>query len=87
MTWKAFEKEQEPGKPEPRSVHWLKDKEKLPRVLSEYPQLPARIFTYNWESRTTRDASGDYFKTHATTMVQKVEEIRREVCFHSLLLC
>ncbi len=64
-----------------KPIRWLSDDNMLPASLrkGDLGKLPARIFTYSWEAGTFRDASSEYFKTQAETLLQKINEFRKKV--------
>jgi hypothetical protein len=63
-TWLAFEK---PGDPNSSPVHWLGDEHMLPSVIKN-----ARIYTYDWNANTKKDASADNLRGHANLLLDEL---------------
>ena len=60
----AFEKE---GDKNSRSVYWLQDDDMLPKML---PGI--RIYTYNWNSATSDEASQEHVDSHVLSLVNRL---------------
>ncbi|KAI0438194.1 hypothetical protein F4803DRAFT_555268 [Xylaria telfairii] len=72
---RSFVAHETEGDKNSRPVHWLRSKEMLPAKLGE---IPARIFTYTWNSATFDNASDDYFHQHAEAFLREIESTRND---------
>lgn len=70
-TWASWKKD---GDPTSGEVHWLQDRDMLPRVIPN-----ARIFTYDWNANFSHSSATDLLLGHADGLLDRLHIYRYKV--------